>query len=158
MPPGNFPAYLESAIHGYARENVESGRWPEIAAVERSREAFHSLLPQGIATPDNYFFEIAESADSPAIGFVWYAVQHRHDTCEGFIYDLEILEPHRRRGHAGRALQAVEKHACEQGVRALGLNVFATNHQAQRLYARLGYATTNLNMRKPLAGGRKPVC
>jgi hypothetical protein len=36
------------------------------------------------------------------------------------------------------------------GATAVGLNVFATNRIAQELCRKLGYATTNLNMSKPL--------
>jgi ribosomal protein S18 acetylase RimI-like enzyme len=150
MRSETWSGYLESAILGYARENVESGRWSEVGAVERSRDDFHSLLPAGIATPDNYLFEVLEKEAGPLVGFVWYAMDRKHGSCQAFIYDLEILAAHRRKGHARRALLALEQHAAALGATAVGLNVFATNRIAQELYHKLGYATTNVNMSKSL--------
>jgi ribosomal protein S18 acetylase RimI-like enzyme len=150
MRSGVYASYLEAAIQGYARENVAAGRWPEVGALERSRDDFHALLPAGIDTPDNYLFEILEGEDDPVIGFIWYALGRKRGSCLAFIYDLEILEAHRRKGHARRALLALEQHAAERGATAVGLNVFAANHVAQELYRKLGYAVTNFNMSKPL--------
>ncbi len=150
MQPGSYAGYLDAAIREYARENVEAGRWSEVGAYERSRDDFHALLPAGIATPDNYLFEVLEDEAGPVVGFVWYAVERKHGSCSAFIFDLEIHAPYRRKGHARRALLALEKHAVSLGATALGLNVFATNHGAQKLYRELGYATTNVNMSKPL--------
>jgi ribosomal protein S18 acetylase RimI-like enzyme len=150
MQSGSFATWLESAVVAYARENVESGRWPEIGALARSRDAFRSLLPAGIATPDNYLFEILEGEAGPLVGFVWYAMDRKHGSCQAFIYDVVILEAFRRRGHARRALLALEQHAANLGATAVGLNVFAGNHGAQALYRALGYVATNINLSKQM--------
>ena len=55
MQAATYPAYLEAAIHGYAQDNVSAGRWPQVGAIERSREDFESLLPHGLDTPDNFY-------------------------------------------------------------------------------------------------------
>jgi ribosomal protein S18 acetylase RimI-like enzyme len=150
MQPGNYGSYLDAAIAGYAQENVEAGRWSEVGAYERSRDDFHALLPEGIATPDNYLFEVLEEEAGPLVGFVWYALNRKHGSCSAYIYDLVIHEPFRRKGHARRALLALEQHAVALGATAMGLNVFATNDGAQKLYRELGYVATNVNMSKPL--------
>jgi ribosomal protein S18 acetylase RimI-like enzyme len=150
MQPATYPAYLDAAILAYAQENIESGRWPEAGAIERSTDDFNALLPAGIATPDHYLFEVLEHAAGSIAGFVWYALEHRHGSCQAFIYDLVIHERYRRQGHARRALQALEQHARSRGATAMGLNVFATNQGAQQLYQELGYIATNVNMSKPL--------
>ena len=150
MRPATYPTYLEAAVTGYAEENVAAGRWPELGALARSREDFLSLLPGGLATPDNFLFEIAENETCPTIGFVWCALETKHGSCTAYIYDLEIAASHRRRGHARRALQLLESTAIAAGASSIGLNVFANNAGAQSLYRQLGYAPTNLNMRKML--------
>jgi len=150
MQTETYATYLETAILGYASENVEAGRWPELGAFERSRDEFHALLPAGIATPDNHLFEILDSEGGQVVGYVWYTLRRNHGACLAFIYDLEIMEAHRRKGHARRALLLLEQHAVELGATTVGLNVFATNHGAQELYRKLGFATTNFNMSKPL--------
>jgi len=150
MRPDTYPAYVESSIEGYAQDNISSGRWPEAGALERSRREFDALLPAGLDTPDNFLFEILDEQEGQVVGFVWYAIERKKGPCSAYIYDLEIKIEHRRKGHALRALQALESIAAAAGANSMGLNVFANNLGAQELYNQLGYAPTNFNMRKPL--------
>ena len=63
---------------------------------------------------------------------------------------MEADEAHRGRGH-GRALMLLaEIQTIFAGRRVLGLNVFAGNTPAERLYASLGYETTRYALQKPL--------
>ena len=149
-----YPAYLEAAIVGYARDNVESGRWPAVGALERSRDDFQFLLPRGLDTPDNFLFEILDGEAGSTVGFVWYAIERKNGACGAYVYDLEIKAEHRRQGHALRALRALEAQAAASGAGSIGLNVFADNVAAQSLYRRLGYAPTNINMYKSLANSQ----
>ena len=95
-------------------------------------------------------FEIVAQETPEPIGFVWYAIQRAHGSCAAYIYDLELLAGHRRQGHAVRALKLVEALAVVAGATSIGLNVFSNNPGAQGLYRKLGYAPTNINMRKLL--------
>src|SRR5258706_6564681 len=155
MQADTYPAYLESAIKGYAEENVAAGRWPQVGAIERSLENFESLLPDGLDTPDNFLFEILDDEGGLIVGYVWYKVERKHGSCSAYVYDLEVKPEHRRRGHAQRALKALELLATEFGATSIGLNVFANNNGAQALYQKLGYVPTNFNMGKSL-GSRRP--
>ena len=146
-----YSSYFEAAVSGYAEENIAAGRWSRTGALERSREDFDSLLPGGLSTPDNFLFEIVEHETGEPIGFVWYAMQRAHGSCAAYIYDLELLAEHRRKGHAVRALRLVESLAASAGATSIGLNVFSNNPGALALYRKLGYAPTNTNMRKPLS-------
>lgn len=150
MQPETYPWYLDAAIAGYAQDNVASGRWPEAGAIERSRTEFATLLPHGLATPDNHLFEIHVQESGPVAGFVWLAIERKDSGVSGFVYDLEIKPEHRRQGHASRAMAALEALARAQGATSLGLHVFAFNQAAQALYHCLGYQVASLNMRKPL--------
>lgn len=150
MRQETYPAYLQAAVSGYAQENVTAGRWAEIGALERSREEFQTLLPAGLETPDNFLFEVAEEEAGPLIGFVWYAISTKHGSRTAYIYDLELKEENRRKGHAFRALKILESIAAAAGATSIGLNVFINNPTAQALYRKLGYAPTNINMRKHL--------
>jgi len=156
MQPEAYPTYLDAAIVGYAEDNVASRRWPEAGAVERSRAEFATLLPLGLATPDNHLFDIRVREGGPVAGFVWLAIERKHDTVSGFVYDLVIKPEYRRQGHATRALAALEALARNRGATSLGLHVFAFNAGAQALYRRLGYEVVSLNMRKLLGAGEAP--
>ncbi len=150
MRPERYASYIEAAIPGYARDNVSAGRWPEVGALERSRDDFASLLPQGLATPEHFLYEILDHEGGPAVGCVWVHIEHKHGTTSAYVYDLEIEPAFRRQGHAERVTQALEGIAAAAGASGIGLNVFADNVGAQALYRKLGYVTTNFNMRKAL--------
>lgn len=144
-----FADVVEASIAAYADDSVAAGRWPRAGALERSRNEFLNLLPQGLATPDNHWFEIRAGAEGPRVGHLWFAVQQQGQ-CTAFVYDVEVLPAHRRQGHARRAFEALELLAAEWGAAHIGLHVFGFNGPAQALYRSLGYVVTSLNMSKPL--------
>ena len=150
MRPEAYGPYMEAAILDYAGDNVASGRWPREGAVERSRADFESSLPQGLATPDHYLFEIKASEDGPTVGVIWFAVQERNGIRSAFVYDLGVKAGWRRQGHATRAIQALEPLVRALGLDSIGLHVFGQNAGAQALYASLGYRVTGFNMTKRL--------
>jgi len=150
MSPEVFAEYRESSVVGYAQHNIASGRWPAEGAVARSELEFQEQLPQGLATPENYLFEIKESDGSPTVGYIWFAVEERHGVRGAFVYDVEIKEEYRRLGHAVRAFQALEPIVVALGLSTIGLHVFGHNAGAQALYGKLGYAVTGINMLKKL--------
>jgi len=57
---------------------------------------------------------------------------------------------YRGRGYGRILLQAVEETAREHGCETVGLNVFADNTTAQRLYESSGYELAAMHMRKRL--------
>jgi ribosomal protein S18 acetylase RimI-like enzyme len=154
MPPEAYAAYLDAAVAGYAEDSVACGRWPPEGALERSRADFDSLLPAGLATPDNYLFEIKATETGPIVGALWFAVEERHGIRSAFVYDVEIKTEWRRRGHAMRAFQALEPLVTVLGLSSIGLHVFGHNPGAQALYAKLGYGVTGVNMVKRLGAQR----
>lgn len=143
-----FARFNEAAIADYADENVASGRWPTEGALERSRQEHERLLPQGLATPNQHLFTIRDDALDAEVGVLWLSVTEHPGSRSGFIYDVAIDPPHRRRGHARAAFVALEAVARELGLDDIGLHVFAHNEAAQALYRALGYQTTGINMRK----------
>lgn len=154
MRPEIYDAYREAAIAGYAEDNVSSGRWPREDALQRSRASFESLLPQGLATPDHYLFEIKAATAGPTVGFLWFAVEERYGARSAYVYDIGIHAESRRQGHATCAFEALERLVGELGLSSIGLHVFGNNPGAQALYAKLGYRVTGLNMVKHLNEAR----
>ena len=150
MTAAVFGPYLEAAVSNYARDNVESGRWPEKGALARSRADFDSLLPQGPKTPNNYLFEIKSAETGPTIGFLWFAAVAKGGLRSAFVYDIEIEPEFRRQGHAKAAFVALEQRVRDLGLSSIGLHVFGRNPDARALYDSLGYRVTGINMLKNL--------
>ncbi|MGC6389339.1 GNAT family N-acetyltransferase [Ewingella sp. S1.OA.A_B6] len=150
MSKAFYPQFFEQLVTDYAKENVASGRWAAENALARSQDEIARLLPQGIATPENYLFEIKTNVDGQTAGYIWFAVSDRQGERSAFIYEVSVFSEFRRQGHARAAFWQLEEKVRELGLKSIGLNVFYHNNAAQALYASLGYAPTNLTMVKAL--------
>jgi ribosomal protein S18 acetylase RimI-like enzyme len=151
MSAEEFAHWRSQTVAPYAADKVRTGRWSEAESLAEAEKELVALLPNGHGTPGHSFFTI-ESALGQSVGALWVARGQRAAGPIGFIYDLVIWAEHRRRGYASAAMLALEAEALALGFKGLALHVFAHNTSAQQLYARLGYAPTNINMFKPLTG------
>jgi len=145
-----FQNYLEQAIPNYARDNIESGRWPEKGAIERSREDYKHLLPKGIKTKSNHLFEIVSVDEGFTVGVLWLAIEDKFGVKTAFIYDIEVKVEYRRKGYARSALIAMESFAKNLDIDSIGLHVFHQNSSAQALYRSMGYNVVSTNMAKSI--------
>ncbi|MBL1085340.1 GNAT family N-acetyltransferase [Streptomyces actinomycinicus] len=152
LPPGSharpmtaaeFDTWLEHESERYARTWTALGI-PEAAARAKARDDHARLLPDGLTT-DGMLFSVLEH-DGSRVGTLWVALEESR----AYVFDVAADEAHRGRGH-GRALMLLaERQAIEAGRPVLGLNVFAGNTPAERLYASLGYETVSRTLTKPL--------
>ena len=149
----DFDTYLERDIRLYAEENVRAGYWSEAEALDKSRKAHERLLPEGLATKNHYLFAIQEAATGVTVGSLWLMADRETERPTGFIFDLFVDEPYRRKGYATQAMLALEHEAHALGLTSLGLHVFAHNPAAFDLYQSLDYEVKSLNMTKPLDKG-----
>ena len=153
MSEAEFSRFKKDSIAGYAEQNVLSGRWDAVDALERSAAEYQKLLPQGLATPDNYVFTVRHGDGVDVVGALWLGVEVRGGARMAYVFDIHIHEAFRQQGHARRALKALEPFVHSLGLSTIGLHVFAYNAAARALYASQGYATTSVNMHKKLSGG-----
>ena len=146
----DFHAWLVQAIPAFALSNVDDGRWSLAESIEKSKEAHAALLPQGLATPGQFFVHLHDAASGERVGTLWWAEAPKGGALEAYVYNIEIEEAARRRGFARAALLELERVARERGLPQVGLHVFGHNHGARRLYAGLGFEPTSITMRKIL--------
>ncbi len=146
MTESEFEAYLEQTIPEYAADKVRAGHWSEEEALERSRKSYHEELPQGIQTENNYLFRLHLAESGEAIGMIW--MKHEAPRPHGFIFDIVLDETQRGKGYGKQAMLALEEFAKGMELETIGLNVFAHNAAAMKLYQGLGYEVTNQNMVK----------
>jgi ribosomal protein S18 acetylase RimI-like enzyme len=156
MDNAAFDRLMARLVPEYAAEKVEAGNWPEEGSIERAEAETGKLLPRGLETPDHWLWTIRESSgpsgspdEGQDVGIMWVA-RREPESPELFIYDIEVLANARGRGVGRAALEALEAWARAEGFRSIGLHVFGSNGVARRLYQRLGYAETNVMMRKDL--------
>lgn len=152
MTQSEFDAFFSASASGYARANVESGRWAAEGADERAQHQLRALLPEGMDTADRWVFKITIPASDEAAGYLFFAAVESGGLRGGYIYDFEIYPAFRRRGYAQRALTELDAFARSQGLPFIDLHVFGDNAAARALYDRQGYTVKGVQMRRALAG------
>jgi ribosomal protein S18 acetylase RimI-like enzyme len=151
MTQARYETWLEATIREYAAEKVASGNYAEAGSLERSREEFDLLLPQGLETPGHEIMSMVDDAGED-VGYVWWTIEDRPVGRVVFIYDIAVDEAHRRKGHAQAALLEVERYAGEHDCIGVMLHVFGSNAGARQLYQKAGYEETNVIMLKRVDG------
>ncbi|MFE0728902.1 GNAT family N-acetyltransferase [Streptomyces antibioticus] len=152
LPPGSRARPLTEAEYGpWRRHGLEeyTRDWssrgvPEAEARAKAEQDTDALLPDGLAT-ENMLISVLEH-EGERVGVLWLGVAGER----AYVYDVETGEPHRGRGHGRSLMLLAETQAVAAGKHVIGLNVFAGNTPAERLYASLGYVPVSHTMYKPL--------
>lgn len=126
---------------------VLSRTMPEELARERVLQGTARFLPDGPDTAGHHLLT-AENDRGEAVGNAWVGPDPAGAADAAWLYDINVFEPHRRRGYGTAILAAVEELITAYGLKALGLNVVGDNAAAIALYRRCGYDVTSMVMRK----------
>jgi ribosomal protein S18 acetylase RimI-like enzyme len=154
MTQDEFSPYRRRAITEYAAEHVRVGDWSEEEAEQKAAAETDDLLPDGVDSPGMVLL-VAE-AEGKVVGLVWLG--HAPGQHAGWwIYDIDVVPTQRRRGYGRALLEAAEREAQRRGADSIGLNVFAGNDAARRLYESSGYQEASVLMRKQLHSHRPDV-
>ena len=143
MTGPEFEAWFAYESEHYARMWIGYGV-PEAEAYENSRIGHEKLLPQGLTT-EGMRFSVLEH-EGTRVGVLWVAFRENG----AWVYDVEADAAHRGRGHGRTLMLLAENQVIASGASVLGLNVFAGNTPAERLYDSLGYVTTSHSFYKDL--------
>jgi RimJ/RimL family protein N-acetyltransferase len=150
MTQAEYDAWLDEEIKGYAQDKVDAGTWLAEEALERSAESFRSLLPAGLASPDQYLFTMEDEAAGRSVGTIWLGKTAREGKSKAFIYDIVVDETERGKGYGKQAMLLIEDEARKLGLTEIGLHVFGHNAIARDLYLKVGYEITDYVMSKSL--------
>ncbi|MFJ4714702.1 GNAT family N-acetyltransferase [Streptomyces sp. NPDC088785] len=143
MTEAEYGPWLAKEKTRYERGIAARGATAQDARA-RSERDHAALLPDGTGTPD-VLLGVLEHEGQP-VGTLWVA--QRADGA--FVYDVEVAAEHRGRGHGRSLMLWAEADAIAAGAARIGLNVFADNTAALRLYASLGYEPTRYHLYKQL--------
>ena len=143
MTEAEYATWLAESHEGYLRSWAERGV-PQAEARARSERDHAALLPDGMRTP-NVFLSVLEHEGIP-VGTLWVAERDG----VAYVYDVETAAAHRGKGHGRTLMLLAEAQAIGAGYRTIGLNVFAGNAPAERLYESLGYETRQYGLYKTL--------
>lgn len=149
MTEEEYVAHFAQSIHEYAKDKVAAGQWAPADALGLAQKEIDTLLPQGFATPHQWFFTVRDASEQK-VGAIWISLREQGGRKIAWLTDIVVYPQFQRQGHARRALMAAEQVIAEAGLPGMGLHVFGHNAGAQALYASMGYVVTNVNMFKPL--------
>ncbi|WP_329127608.1 GNAT family N-acetyltransferase [Streptomyces sp. NBC_01465] len=145
MTEDEFLAWKVEDLVSYAQTWMDRGV-AEPQARAKAEADHRRFLPDGLATAGVSIKVLVSEGE--AVGHVWSGASP--DRTGHFVYDVVVDEQHRGRGH-GRTLMLIAEHeALAAGTNRLGLNVFAGNTPAIRLYESLGYETASRHLTKQL--------
>jgi ribosomal protein S18 acetylase RimI-like enzyme len=143
-----YGPWREREREGFVASLTDRGV-PRAQAEAREAAAFDEVLPQGPRTPGTGLFALTH--DGRTVGHLWLRLHGETAASgEGWVFSVEVEADQRGRGH-GRTLMLAAEIACrDAGADSLGLNVFAGNTPALRLYESLDYRTTARHLYKTL--------
>ncbi|MEV4684672.1 GNAT family N-acetyltransferase [Streptomyces kurssanovii] len=148
MDEDEFGRWLSHAVRHFAQDWVSRGV-PEDEALARSEAVHARLLPEGRATPGAHVHRLL--AEGTAVGHVWVSeCEVRPGEDGAYVFDVEVAEAYRGRGHGRSLMLLAERIAGEAGRPLIALHVFEGNRPALALYESLGYRTTHRNFVKRL--------
>jgi GNAT superfamily N-acetyltransferase len=134
-------------IEGHVRE----GRWRAEEAEANMARLKAQFLPQGLETPNHFFWAIEDADLGAEVGGLWVALAEEDGQRQFWVFEIQVCEPHRRRGYGTQAFLAMEEKAREMGVSSIALHVFADNRPARAMYHKLGYTGTDTQMAKVIS-------
>jgi RimJ/RimL family protein N-acetyltransferase len=150
MSKDDYSKYQEDNMRRYALEGVNSGRWEVEESLKESRNSIDELLPKGMKTKNNFFFNIVNEEMDEKVGVLWLAIQDKTMTKSIFIFDILIFDRYQNKGLGMETMKEIEIWAKEKGAKAIWLHAFWHNQRAIALYKRLGYAESGVTMTKKL--------
>ncbi len=148
MTDGEFAVFRARAVRDYAADKVKAGEWPPERSEELAEAQTDQLLADGTGTPGMLLLMAETEQDGP-VGYAWLALAGP-EVARAWIYDIAIDEEQRGKGYGRALLNGLEQAAREHGCSSIGLNVFAGNEIARRLYERAGFRLTATTMAKAL--------
>ncbi len=142
MTETEFEAFVEISMRDHAEDARETMEWQRC-----------ELLPEGLATPNHFFFVIEHEETDTKVGGLWFMAQDQGERRRAFVFYIHVYEEFRRRGYGTQAFGLLEKEARQMGLSAVSLHVFGHNHPAMAMYEKLGFGLDDAVMSKEIRGG-----
>lgn len=123
--------------------SIEAGR-------KNAGDQFARLVPSGMGTAGQLFFEAVEDSSGNSVGYLWIGIQERFGRKIASINDIHVRNGNRGNGYGREIMRLAEEVAKREGVSRIRLHVFQSNQVARTLYESLGFKPTSIDMNKEL--------
>ena len=146
MTQPELDEYLPHAIQALADELAKGNGWNTDQSLAAALRSFDVLLPnRAVDSPNQLLWTIV--ADSQRVGVLWCGIREHG---EAFVWDILIYPAWRNRGYGTEAMVAMEQELRQMEIVRVGLNVFAHNSVAARMYSKIGYIPVSTRLIKVL--------
>jgi len=157
VSPSEYADFVKVQIREFADQKVRAGHWRTEEAMELSRHAVESFLPQA-GPSENHRVYRAVDESGRGVGWIWVGpppVRLLNLPTHRWLFQITVDAPLRGKGYGRAMLAATEDLVSREGARELYLNVFRWNSVARALYDSAGYEVvhdgeTETGMRKTL--------
>lgn len=150
MTKAEYRTFRDRSVREYAEEKVAAGTWKPEDAPALSEAAFRRFLPDDLDTEGAYLFSVQENDRRAPVGHLWFNVMEQEKGPVAFILDILVYDEFQGKGYGRAAMTALEEKVRELGLNTIGLHVFGHNQRAYRLYQKMGYTVTDIQMSKTL--------
>ncbi|GAA1990493.1 GNAT family N-acetyltransferase [Kitasatospora viridis] len=151
--PEEFQDWLDGINRGY-RDQLRRVGLTERQAAEKVAADVARLLPSLHATPGMAVHLLLVPGEPGPAGSLWLSLDNGRlppdDRPLAWVMNVEVEPGRRGRGYGRELMLTAERLCLAAGVHDLGLNVYAANEPAHRLYESLGYRLTRRQYAKPL--------
>jgi ribosomal protein S18 acetylase RimI-like enzyme len=144
--PAELASWLEQSRSGYISERL-AARDTLAEASANADATLGRTFPGGSPGPGHMVGWI--SHNGAHVGELWVG-PYADDPSRWWVWNIAIDNERRGQGLGRKAMLLAEELAAANGATSIGLNVFAHNALARRLYHSLGYEETSIQMRKSL--------
>jgi RimJ/RimL family protein N-acetyltransferase len=151
MTDVQFAVYGAWTCENYARTSPNFRDRPFDESFKEVKDSFANRLPEGPRTPGAFLLAvlITDEDTEKQIGYLDIAENPRGSNTV-YIFNIGLYESAQGKGFGKQTLARAEEYLKERGYTKIGLNVFADNEPAKKLYADAGYAPTQFNMEKKI--------
>jgi ribosomal protein S18 acetylase RimI-like enzyme len=147
MTEDEFEDFRRQETDAYAADRARNVGTDVAEEREEANRWFDEVLAEGLRTLNHHLRAVVD-ADDVARGSLWVDVNEQQQYA--WILSREIKEEHRGQGYGRQAMELLEAELRPLGIKRIGLNVYADNMIARRLYEKVGYQITNYHMHKTL--------
>lgn len=147
MTEAEYSVWSVSSKAGYRDELHKSGM-TLAEAQTKADDDMGRLLPDGLKSKDQFVLSMKEG--ERWVGILWFGIRGAADNRKAFIFDIVVNESERGKKFGEKALGLLENEVKKLGLSHIGLHVFGHNLIARKLYEKMGYEITNLNLEKKL--------
>ncbi|MBC7740763.1 MAG: GNAT family N-acetyltransferase [Bdellovibrionaceae bacterium] len=116
--------------------------------IKNAVEQFAKLVPDGLKTKDQYFFEAFDATCEIQVGYLWLGIQERFGRKVVSINEISLKVPYRGKGFGKQLMNCIEDEARRVGAPRIRLHVFHHNEIARKLYSSMGFTVSSLEMFK----------